>query len=133
MKFILHIAAACLILAGCGSNLDLSGKGARASCLYLDTDSLKVIDACGGQSLSMLRVYVNIDSKHHDGRLLCKLDWDEPVKQFILPLPEDSLVNRHIQVDLYPEGAAHRDMYWIDLRPGDLDRKKRIIARFFGH
>lgn len=133
MKFILHIAAACLLLAGCGSNLDLSGKGARASCLYLQTDSLQVRDACEGQSLSLLRVYINEGPGQYNGRLLCRRDWDEPVTQFVLPVPKDSLVGRYIRVDLYPAQAAHREMYSIVLAPGDLDKKKRINARFFGH
>lgn len=134
VKFVLPImAAACLLLAGCGSNLDLSGKGAKTSCLYLETDSLKVTDACESSGLSQIRVYVNNGPKKYYGRLLYQQSWNEPVKRFILPLPMDSLAGRYIQVDLYPGAAAHREMYSIGLEPGDLGKKQRVIARFFGH
>lgn len=134
MKPVLYILTAlCLLLTGCGSNLDLSGKGARTPCLYLQPDSLKLSYACNGSGISELKVYENTGPKQYYGRLLYRQSWSVPIRSFILPISKDSIAGRYIQLDLNLDGSGAREHYEIGLAPGDLDKKQKLIARYFGH
>lgn len=117
----------------CGSPFDISGKGAKTECFFLDTGSLKVIYDCSEKKISQVIVYENTSSKQSFGRLLYRKTLDEPVKEFALPFQRDSIKNKFIQVELHLTDTHFRESYYIDIAPGDLEKKKIVYSRHFGH
>jgi hypothetical protein len=119
-----------IILAACGSNLDISGRGARTSCFYLLTDSMKIKYECDDRKIFSISVSETINGKDS---LYFKTVLDQSVKEYTLPVERSVLENKTIEIGMQITNTHWREAYYIFLKPGDLKEKERVSSRYFGH
>jgi len=130
--FLKSCMAGMLLLSSCGSLLDISGKGARKECLSLDCSDLRLSYRCDDRSLFS----VNVSEYQPDGtrkRSLSEDQFSEFTNEFRLPQPKDSLTGKYITLFIRISDSHHREAWYIDLKPGDIEKKKKLSARYFSH
>lgn len=122
-----------LSLIGCGSLLDISGKGSQTKCLYLLTDSLKIKYDCDDRKLTTITVYENKNQKEIFGKVIFKDTLEIPINEFVLPFNRDSADNKFLQIEIHITKSHFRETYYIETKPGDFALSRHIYARYFSH
>lgn len=101
-KYIVHIIwVAAIVFSSCclPPLLDVTGRGCPQNCLYLDVESMTVVNECGREKISAIRVFVNNNDRKNRSHFACDEYIDEPVDEHVLSIPNDSLQNR--TADIY--------------------------------
>ena len=117
----------------CGSNLDLTGRGAKTGCFFLDTDSMKIIYNCDERNIISITVRVKKNKHDTTEQLLFRSEPGFSAKEFVLPVTHDSLQEHFIEIELHLSDSHFRETYYISVKPGDLSPGKKIYARYYGH
>ncbi|MBC7862247.1 MAG: hypothetical protein IAF38_04680 [Bacteroidia bacterium] len=124
----------CLFLiTSCGSMLDIAGKGAKTKCLYLDTDSLKIVQSCDDRLIFRINVSERSNAKDYNGKLIFSEDLKIFSDKFVLPFNCDSLDKKFLEISIQLTDTHFREIWYINTKPGDLKKKKKISSRYFGH
>ena len=121
------------VSSGCGTMFDISGRGAKIDCLFLDTGTFDIMYECGEKKIESLIIYENKDAKELFGKVIYREKFNAPGKRFGLPFHPDSMMNKFIRVEMHLTDSHHRESYYIDIKPGDLGSGKKICSRYFSH
>jgi hypothetical protein len=125
------ISFSLVCLVACGSNLDISGRGANAGCLYLVTDSLKISYTCDKRMIAGITVLFEGLSYNGRDSVYLRATIEEPVRDYVLPVSREALNSHPVKISLRVTDSHWRESYYIWIKPGDLDKKTKIGARYF--
>jgi hypothetical protein len=120
-------------ISSCGSLLDISGRGAKTKCFYLDCCTMKIIYDCGDKGIFKVNVCESSDKGKTYTKVLLSKDLPGFPNEWTIPLERDSLKDKYMVVELHLTDTHYRESYYIDIKPGDLATTKKIFARYFSH
>jgi hypothetical protein len=116
--------------AACGGPFDITGRGAKTECFYLDVPSLTVVYACDQRSITYMLVSTHTTDAEK-GRVVYTVKPDTITRQLPLSISRDSLAG--IEIELYLSASGPRESYYIDIDARKLRDQTKIYARLYSH
>lgn len=120
-------------LQSCGSLLDISGKGTKATCLKLSTDNLTVACNCSDKQMVGMTIYSSKNSKEHFGAKASDVVFNPAVNTLKLPISRDSADKCFLQIEIHLTNSHHRESYYFKTKPGDFSKTQNIYSRYVSH
>lgn len=120
-------------LQSCGSLLDLSGKGAKTTCLTLATGTKTITCNCESKQIARITIYKNKQSNESFGPKILDSVLQTGIGSFQLPFEPEMLDNCYLQIEIHLTDSHWRESYYIDTKPGDFTKPQAITARYFSH
>jgi hypothetical protein len=100
----------------------------KLKCVYLTTDSLFVNYTCSADAISGFTVINHSESISDTVSYTEK--FPEPVVRFKLPILRESIVDKSVEIVLEITNSTNREGFSIYIKPGDLNRLKRIYCSY---
>lgn len=121
-----------VLLTGCGSNLDIFGVGQKAKCLYVDIDSMKIINTCNDTTMDFISISNwSLDS---NATIFQKNFKDKGVWSLDLPFTRDSLLKNDYHFYISLSDFRWRETMTINTSPKSWKKgKRRVYARYTLH
>jgi hypothetical protein len=132
-KVKLTILIITIILQSCGSLLDFSGKGAKTKCSALSTDKLTINCNCTDKQISTMTVYNNKNSKENFGVKTLDFVFNPAINVFSLPISKDTADKIFLQIEIHLTNSHYRESYYIETKPGDFSKDRKIYSKFISH
>jgi hypothetical protein len=124
------IAQVMAIITSCSffPQFNESGRESRLKCIYLTTDSLVLNYECKRDAIEGFTI-INHSISNSDSFSYSR-KFDVPVTRYRLPVVRESIINKDVEILLDITNSHHREGFSIYIKPGDLNKYKKIYCSY---
>jgi len=128
-KLVLTFLISMLLLTGCGSMFDASGRGSRDRKIYYDVRTNEIINTYRAPINSMyIWKYIGDSS-----RGVQRIEFADPVSKLKMPMLQDSIGVYHFKISIHLKDDHWRMMHHIDVTKKLVEKKQKIYSRVTSH
>jgi len=117
------------LLTGCGSLLDINGRGSPDRSIYYDVETNQIINT---NKTSINSIYFS-KLKNDSTYAMERIGFAEPTDTLLIPVIKDSLAFYSFFVSMHLSGDHWRMQRHLRITPGLVQKKRKIYSRFTSH